>query len=169
MPTLHILTEGFPQKSFDLPEGVTSVGRDDDNTIHISDASLSGNHGEFVVTNGAVVFRDLDSTNGSFLESEQQIVGEVGLSEGAIFRLGSVIVQLANGHIEPDQSKRATTLIQINPVGVNPEELESGDNESVESPFKRKKTFGNKIFIIVVVLMFVAAISILAYTLMQAA
>jgi pSer/pThr/pTyr-binding forkhead associated (FHA) protein len=166
MPTLHILTEGFPQKSFDLPEGVTSVGRDDDNAIHIADASLSGNHGEFIVTGGAVVFRDLDSTNGSFLDNEQQINGEATLAEGAVFRLGSVYMQLGNGHIEPEQSKRTTTLIHVNPVGVKPEELESvNDEEVVESPFKRKKSLGSKIFIIVVVVMFIVSIAILAYTL----
>tara|TARA_B100001971_G_C18195336_1_gene541104 strand:+ start:391 stop:909 length:519 start_codon:yes stop_codon:yes gene_type:complete len=166
MPTLHILTEGFPRKSFDLQEGVTSVGRDDDNTIHIADASLSGNHGEFIVTGGAVVFRDLDSTNGSFLDDEQQITGETSIAEGAVFRLGSVYLQLGNGDVEPDQSKRATTLIQVNPAGVNPDELESGDDEeSVESPFKRKKAFGSKIFMAVVVIMFIVSIAILAYTL----
>ena len=168
MPTLHILTKGFPQKSFELPEGVTSVGRDDDNAIHIPDASLSGSHGEFIVTGGAVVFRDLDSTNGSFLENEQQIFGEISLVEGTIFRLGSVIVQLVNGHIEPDQSKRDTTHIQVDPAGVSLNDLES-PQKSFESPFKPKKTFGSKIFIVVVVVMFVAAIAILAYTLMQPA
>ena len=166
MPTLHILTEGFPQKSFDLPEGVTSVGRDDDNAIHIADASLSGNHGEFIVTGGAVVFRDLDSTNGSFLDNEQQINGEATLAEGAVFRLGSVYLQLGNGGVLPDQSKRATTLIQVNPEAASPDELEPGDDEeSVESPFKRKKALGSKIFIAVVAIMFIVSIAILAYTL----
>jgi pSer/pThr/pTyr-binding forkhead associated (FHA) protein len=167
MPTLHILTEGFPQKPFDLQEGVTSVGRDDDNAIHIADASLSGNHGEFIVTGGAVVFRDLNSTNGSFLDDEQQIIGEKSIAEGAIFRLGSVFLQIGNGNVEPDRSKRTTSLIQVNPVGVSLDELES-DEAAVESPFKRKKSFGSKLFIIVVVIMFVVAIAILAYTLMQA-
>ena len=162
MPTLHILTEGFPQKSFNLPEGVTSVGRDDDNAVHIPDASLSGNHGEFVVTKGVVVFSDLDSTNGSFLENDQQIVGKLSIPEGTIFRLGSVIVQLVNGHIEPDQSKRDTTHIQVSPSGLTPSALESPE-ESFESPFKPKKTFGSKIFIGVVVVMFIAAIAILGY------
>jgi len=167
MPTLHILTEGFPQKSFDLPEGVTSVGREDDNAIHIADASLSANHGEFIVSGGAAVFRDLDSTNGSFLENDQQIVGEVSIPEGTIFRLGSVIVQLVNGHIEPDQSKRDTAHIQVNPSGLTSDGLESSQ-ESFESPFKPKKTFGSKVFIVVVVIMFIAAIAILGYIYMTA-
>ena len=110
----------------------------------------------------------MDSTNGSFLENEQQIFGEISLVEGTIFRLGSVIVQLVNGHIEPDQSKRDTTHIQVDPAGVSLNDLES-PQKSFESPFKPKKTFGSKIFIVVVVVMFVAAIAILAYTLMQAA
>ena len=168
MPTLHMLTEGFPQKSFDLPEGVTSVGRDDDNAIHIADASLSGNHGEFIVTESVVVFRDLGSTNGSFLEDGQQISGETGISEGAIFRLGSVFMQLGNGNIELDRAKRTTSLIQMNPaVGISPDELENGE-AAVESPFRRKKSLGSKVFIVVVVIMFLAAIAILAYTLIQA-
>jgi len=162
MPTLHILTEGFPQKSFDLPEGVTSVGRDDDNAIHISDASLSGNHGEFVVTSGVVVYRDLGSTNGSFHENDQQIIGDMTIAEGTIFRIGSVIVQLVNGHIDPDQSKRDTALIQVNPSGLTSDALESSQ-ETFESPFRPKKTFGSKIFIVVVVVMFIAAIGILGY------
>ena len=167
MPTLHILTEGFPQKTFQLPEGVTTVGRDDGNALHIPDASLSGNHGEFTVTGGAVVFRDLDSTNGSFLDDGQKIAGETVLNEGIIFRLGSVYIQLGNGHIEADQKKRTTTLIQVNPAGLNPDELES-DEEGVESPFKRKKTFGLKFYMVLVVAMFIAAIAILAYNFYRA-
>ena len=167
MPTLHILTEGFPQKPFQLPEGVTTVGRDDVNALQIPDASLSGKHGEFTVTGGEVVFRDLDSTNGSFLDDEQKIVDVISLTEGTKFRLGSVFMQLGNGQIEPNQQKRTTTLIQVSPAGLNPDELES-DEEGVESPFKRKKTFGLKFYMVLVVAMFIAAIAILAYNFYRA-
>tara|TARA_Y100000758_G_scaffold281953_1_gene229873 strand:- start:413 stop:928 length:516 start_codon:yes stop_codon:yes gene_type:complete len=167
MPTLHILTEGFPQKTFQLPEGVTTVGRDDGNALHIPDASLSGNHGEFTVTGGEVVFRDLDSTNGSFLDDEQKIADVISLTEGTKFRLGSVFMQLGNGQIEPDQQKRTTTLIQVNPAVLNPDELGS-EEEVIESPFKRKKTFGLKFYTVLVVAMFIAAIAILAYNFYRA-
>lgn len=166
MPTLHILTEGFPQKSFPLQEGVTTIGRDDDNAIHIPDASLSGNHGQFVVSGGNVVFQDLESTNGSFVD-EQQIQGEIVIPEGTVFRLASVYMQIGNGHIQPDKTKRTTALIQVAPAGIKPDELESKPEE-IESPFKTKKGFGGKIMNIIIILMFVAAIGVLGYTLWKA-
>jgi pSer/pThr/pTyr-binding forkhead associated (FHA) protein len=166
MPTLHILTEGFSQKSFELAEGVTAVGRDEDNAIHIPDASLSGSHGEFIVTGGSVVFRDLGSTNGSFLD-EQLIAGEVVLAEGTSFRLGSVRVQIGNGGVDLDRSKRSTELIQVTPAGIKPDDMKSSTTE-VSSPFKPRKRIGNKIFIIVVAILFVIAIAILIYTLLKA-
>lgn len=166
MPALHILTEGFPQKSFDLAEGVSTVGRDEDNLVHIPDASLSGSHGEFTITGDSVVFRDLGSTNGSFL-NDQLIEGEVILASGTIFRLGSVQVQIGTGDMDPDKSKRSTELIQVTPEGISLEDPKSGPSE-VASPFKRKKNFGNKIFIIVVAILFVLAIGILIYTLIKA-
>jgi hypothetical protein len=69
--------------------------------------------------------------------------------------------------MDPDKSKRSTELIQVTPEGISLEDPKSGPSE-VASPFKRKKNFGNKIFIIVVAILFVLAIGILIYTLIKA-
>ncbi len=163
MPTIYILTEGFPNKSFQLREGVNTIGRDDDNAIHVPDSSLSGNHGQFVVAQGAVSYQDLDSTNGSFINDEP--VTEAALPMGTIFRLGSVVMQLGNG-VVPAPTKRTTAVIMVSPTGIRPGAVRSGAGD-VHSPFKHKKSLGTKVFNIILVIVGIAIAVLLIFTVMK--
>ncbi len=164
MPTLYILTEGFPNKSFELREGVTTVGRDDDNAIHVPDSSLSGNHGQFVVSNGAVVFQDLDSTNGSFIDDNP--IAEAPLPVGTIFRLGSVVMQIGNGGGAPAAGKRTTSVIMVAPAGIKPGDLRGGTGQ-IHSPFKHKKSIGTKVFNIILIIVGIAIAVLLGITILK--
>lgn len=75
-------------REFILKPGVNTVGRTEDNDLCIPDDSVSSYHGEFVFENGQVVFRDLGSTNGSYVNG--QPVQEITLAPGQSFRLGSM-------------------------------------------------------------------------------
>ena len=158
MPTLHILTEGLTHSTFELHEGVTVIGRDDDCAIHIPDASMSNEHGQFTVTGGQVVYRDLGSTNGSFI-NEEQVTADVVLPEGAEFRLASVVMVIGNGVDIGAKSKRTTAVIQVAPTGIKPEEL-TAEAEEVESPFKKKGGIGGRMFTIFIAILILAIIGI---------
>ena len=66
-----------------------SIGRLADNDVSIDDDSISSRHAEIFGVEGATVLRDLDSTNGTFLNREQ-ITGEHPLVEGDEIYFGGV-------------------------------------------------------------------------------
>ena len=66
-----------------------SIGRLADNDVFIDDDSISSRHAEISGVEGAMVLRDLDSTNGTFLNREQ-ITGEHPLGEGDEIYFGGV-------------------------------------------------------------------------------
>jgi len=86
------LTVYFPEDSPTSHECVgdtLTVGRLGDNDVALDEASVSSRHAEIVAQDGAVVLRDLESTNGTFLNGEQ-ITGEHPLHEGDEIYFGGV-------------------------------------------------------------------------------
>ena len=86
------LTVYFPEDSPTTHEFVghtLTVGRLGDNEVQLEEGSVSSRHAEIVVQDGAVILRDLGSTNGTFLNGEQ-VVSEQELKEGDEIYFGSV-------------------------------------------------------------------------------
>ncbi len=54
-----------------LEEGLTLIGRSPFNDIVIPDETVSKRHASIAVSSGGVLLRDLDSTNGTFVEGQQ--------------------------------------------------------------------------------------------------
>jgi len=91
MAKLVILNQGLSGHSYDLKVGRTTIGRVDDNSFEISDPSVSSHHCEIHWRGGdakEAFFRDLGSTNGSFLNGER--IAEGVLTPGQSLRLGYV-------------------------------------------------------------------------------
>jgi predicted component of type VI protein secretion system len=86
------LTVYFPEDSPTTHEFVgqkLTIGRLGDNDVKVDDASVSSHHGEIELGEGSAVLRDLNSTNGTFLNGEQ-VTGEHPLAEGDEIYFGSV-------------------------------------------------------------------------------
>ena len=79
-PTIHTLRLGL-----------NTIGRELNNSIVISDKSLSRHHAEFEVTDSGVILTDLDSLNHTFVQ-EQQIKRQE-LKDGDQIRFGGLICQ----------------------------------------------------------------------------
>lgn len=88
MARIHYTTPDGATGEVDLNAEHMTVGRADDNSIVISDASISSHHGELVFDGSDWTFRDLGSTNGTKIHG--QLVGELSLSQNPSFTLGSV-------------------------------------------------------------------------------
>ncbi|MSR66986.1 MAG: FHA domain-containing protein [Pedosphaera sp.] len=158
LPKVHILTEGLPIKSFDLKEGANSIGRGEDNLIHLPESSISTNHGVFTVVAGKVTFKDLDSTNGSFIEDNQ--ITEAELAPGTVFRLGTIDFQLGGSDVEIDKNKRGTARIQVMPkTGEKTQTIPQS-----ASPFRVKSSRGIRLYYYFIALMIVAIIGVLVWT-----
>ena len=80
--------DGKPRK-FDLTRETTIVGRKSDANLRIPLADVSRTHCELALENGHVLVRDLDSSNGTFVNGEQ--VDESKLQAGDELRLGPVV------------------------------------------------------------------------------
>lgn len=86
------LTVYFPENSPTTHEFVSdklTIGRLGGNDVALDEASVSSRHAEISAMDGVVILRDLDSTNGTFLNGEQ-VTGEHALEEGDEIYFGTV-------------------------------------------------------------------------------
>ena len=71
MAKLVILNQGMTGRSHELTVDRTTIGRVDDNTFHIQDASVSSHHCEVHLRGAEILIRDLNSTNGTFINNDK--------------------------------------------------------------------------------------------------
>jgi len=180
MAKLVILNQGLSGHSYDLKVGRTTIGRVDDNSFEISDPSVSSHHCEIHWRGGdakEAFFRDLGSTNGSFLNGEKFTEGVI--TPGQSLRLGYVelsFVDESAGAVPvpppsaapaapqptapppvssppPPPPKKSSEGTLVIPRGVNLSELEQGGTKAGgfnnTTIFAKKKKNPNKVFIIV--------------------
>src|SRR5215831_8721342 len=88
MARLLIKSPGLNHQSIELKLGTTRIGRSPDTDFPISDPTVSSIHCELVLTAEGVTIRDLESTNGTFVDGER--VREAALAVGQTLRLGDV-------------------------------------------------------------------------------
>src|SRR5277367_1496964 len=93
MAKLVVLSEGMTGQSYELKVDRTTVGRVEDNTFPIPQPSVSSHHCEIYLRGNDVVVKDLNSTNGTFINN-QQVTAESVLKPGQILRLGQVEIRL---------------------------------------------------------------------------
>lgn len=103
MARLLVKTDGLNAKLIDLRLGANRVGRHPDCDFMIEHPTISSIHCEIVLQNDGVLLRDLESTNGTFVNNEQ--VREVRLEPGQTVRLGDVelLVESTDAKIEIPQ------------------------------------------------------------------
>lgn len=92
---VRYLLRGLNQPfEYELHSGLNTIGRNPTNEFRIPEASVSSFHAEVTVMDGgkAVVVRDLQSTNGTFIDG--QPVEEAQLLPGQALQLGSVELRL---------------------------------------------------------------------------
>lgn len=77
------------EESYVLEDDMT-IGRDSDNGIAITDPFLSGKHAMFMGQDGSYLIKDLDSTNGTFVNGEKLIDMPVRLKDGDRIHMGQL-------------------------------------------------------------------------------
>ncbi len=77
-----------------LVEGVTSVGRHDDCIIRIKSSQVSRRHCELFDSDGALMVRDLGSSNGTFVNGKR-VMGQQLLKVGDELTVGAVTLRVA--------------------------------------------------------------------------
>src|ERR1700761_6208388 len=95
MAKLVILNQGMTGRIFDLNVERTTVGRVEDNTLQIADGSVSSHHAEILLRGTEIVIKDLNSTNGTFINNDK--ITETVLKPGQTLRFGQVELKIDDG------------------------------------------------------------------------
>ena len=136
MAKLVILTQGLNGRAHELNVDRTTIGRVEDNLFQIAEPSVSSHHCEALLRGSDVVIKDLNSTNGTFINGEK--ITESVLKPGQTLRLGQVELKLeaekavsAPGSAPatapaPGPAKKQAEATIVIPRGVSLSELEGG-------------------------------------------
>lgn len=175
MAKLVVLNEGLAGQTFELKSEKTTVGRVEDNSFQLAVGSVSSHHCELILQGNDVLVRDLNSTNGTFVNG-QQVTKEAVLKPGQTLKLGQVEMRLENGApaaaataaagaapaapVAPIKKPLASTMVISK--GVSLEQLEQGPQgfDTTKGVFTRKRNKTNLIFIVggAVVLVIIAGL-----------
>jgi pSer/pThr/pTyr-binding forkhead associated (FHA) protein len=160
MARLVILSEGFTGKAFELTVDKTTIGRVDDNTFPIPEASVSSHHCEILLRGAEVVVHDLNSTNGTFING-RQISGEAVIKPGQILRLGQVEIRLENAGAQKAPPKKLPEQTMVIPQGVKLGQEPSTKTVAFDkNAFTKKSNVGTKIFVTVVIVLGVVIVAL---------
>jgi pSer/pThr/pTyr-binding forkhead associated (FHA) protein len=171
MAKLVILSEGMTGRTHELTVEKTTVGRVEDNTLQISEASVSSHHAELLLRGVDVVVKDLNSTNGTFINGEP-VTGEATLKPGQILRLGKIEMRLEAPAAASSGSKKPAENTMVMQRGVSLTDLEQGARASsfdtAGKGFSKKTNQVNKWFLIGGIIIGVVILVIVAYAIFSA-
>jgi pSer/pThr/pTyr-binding forkhead associated (FHA) protein len=169
MAKLVVLSAGMTGRTQELKVEKTTIGRVEDNVFQIAEASVSSHHCEVLLRGSDVVVRDLNSTNGTFINGEK--VTESVMKPGQILRLGQIEMRLETD-TPTASTKKHIDQTMVMQRGVSLTELEQGARgsgfDTKGSGFSKKNDKGNKIFWIVAAVVGVAILGGLLYALTMA-
>ena len=133
MAKLQIFFPNGTEATHDLMEGKTSVGRISENQLHIPDDSVSSRHAEVVYENANFYVRDLDSTNGTFINGSK--TESAVLNHKDEVRFGSVACLFLSESTDSTIANNPSALEQQKPaeLSTRPESFVSS------SPIPRQK------------------------------
>src|SRR5437667_154152 len=112
MAKLVLLSAGMTGRTHDLKTDKTTIGRVEDNTFQISEPSVSSHHCEVMVRGNEVIVKDLNSTNGTYINGEK--ITESPIKPGQILRLGQIEMRLeTDATPAPGASKKPLTQTMV--------------------------------------------------------
>lgn len=173
MSKIVLLSTGLTGRSHELKVDKTTVGRMEDNTFQLAEPSVSSHHAEILLRGSDVVVKDLDSTNGTFINGEK--ISESVLKPGQILRLGQIEMRLETDAPAPAPTapatvaaKKSTDQTIIVPRGVSLTDLEQGARatggfDTTSKAFSKKSNQTNRLFLIVGIIVGVVIIGVLIY------
>jgi pSer/pThr/pTyr-binding forkhead associated (FHA) protein len=174
MAKLVIQNQGMTGRVCELHTDRTTIGRVEDNTFQIADASVSSHHCEVQLRGGEILIRDLNSTNGTFINDAR--ITESALKAGQTLKLGQVELKLeadgapAASGSAPAASKKSVDSTMVMSRGVSLGDLESsGRPTGFESGtvFSKKKNKANTYFLVGAVVLVIVIVGLLVYALKQ--
>jgi pSer/pThr/pTyr-binding forkhead associated (FHA) protein len=173
MAKLVIQNQGMTGRAHELNVDRTTIGRVEDNTFQIADQSVSSHHCEVHLQGAEILIRDLNSTNGTFINNEK--ISEAVLKPGQTLRLGQVELKLEAEGAAPASPaasiKKPVDATMIMPRGVSLGDLEKGGGRppgfDTNTAFSKKSNKVNKYFIIAGIVAGLVIVALIIYALTQ--
>jgi pSer/pThr/pTyr-binding forkhead associated (FHA) protein len=172
MAKLVIQNQGMTGRAHELNVDRTTIGRVEDNTFQIADQSVSSHHCEIHLQGAEILIRDLNSTNGTFINNEK--ISEAILKPGQTLRLGQVELKLeaegGSAISSATLARKPVDATMIMPRGVSLGDLEKGGGRppgfDTNTAFSKKSNKVNKYFIIggIIVALIIAGFLWYAFT-----
>ena len=156
MAKLVILTQGLNGRAHELNVDCTTIGRVDDNLFQIAEPSVSSHHCEVHLRGNEALIRDLNSTNGTFINGEK--ITESILKVGQTLRLGNIELKLEVPGVvagpsaaapAPGSAKKPVDAKTVT-RGVSLSELESGGRPpgfDTSKEFSKKRNKGGYLWL----------------------
>ncbi|MGB8167376.1 MAG: FHA domain-containing protein [Chthoniobacteraceae bacterium] len=153
MPKLTVSLPDGTEVVHELVEEVITIGRVDDNTIEIADASVSSRHAQLSKDDADYVLRDLGSTNGTRVNGREAAEGEdFKLGDGDAVIFGKVSVLYSSETPAPSRPMPVEETVASIPAAasVRPADFSNA------SPFQTKKKGRDSVGLALIVLAIVA-------------
>lgn len=159
MPKLVVLSPGLNGLSFDVTTEKASVGRLEDNRLCIAEPSVSSHHCEIWLKGDDIVVKDMNSTNGTFVNEVQVAAEKEALVRpGQILRLGQIELRHETGKKQSEQPRQT---VKLDPTAGATVVM------TKNAGFGKKDDKANKIFLIVGVVLALIIVITLAVTFMH--
>lgn len=195
MARLVILSEAQMGRSYELKAGTTTIGRVEDNAFQIPEASVSSHHCEVELRATDLLIRDLNSTNGTFING-QQVTAEAIVKPGQTLRLGQIELRFELT-ATPGAAKEAPTTAApataptskpapktpvappstpkktLDQTTIIPQGVKLGQDHGQvagfdpKAGFAKKSNTGTKIFITVAVIVGVIIVAVIAFSVLN--
>ena len=168
MAKLVILNQGLTGRTHELNVDRTTIGRVDDNLFQIAEGSVSSHHCEIHLRGSEILIRDLNSTNGTFINGDR--ITESVLKPGQILRFGQVELKIDDGlpvpasapapapvsapapAAAPAAPKKSVDATMVIPRGVSLNDLEQSGGRpagfDTNTAFSKKTNKANTYFLI---------------------
>jgi len=112
-PKLIVSQGDDPPQTVELLHEYTHLGRSEDNELAIPEPSISGRHCVFILSGSEVSVRDLNSSNGTYVNGEP--VTEVVLRPGDNIQVGVIDIKFVPGVRRPKLQPTATATVKPPP------------------------------------------------------
>jgi serine/threonine-protein kinase len=108
-----------------LTEAVSTIGKTPDNAIVVTDGAISRKHAAFLLRDGKVFVRDLESSNGTFVNGQRIGQQEQPLADGDEIAMGRTKIRfrLAPAAAPPESPRLEEDLLRVTTV-----------NEAIQPP-----------------------------------
>ena len=129
MATLKLSFNGEEIRDIPLDKETITIGRKNDNDIHLDNLAVSGHHARLLTILNDSFIEDLNSTNGTYLNGT--LVQKQALKNGDVIKVGKHELKYINTAASEDSSFEKTMI--INPDAEGMQETEGGQaiDESV--------------------------------------